>query len=302
MRTPPGWETHDHHYAGYEVAHYESGMAIDSDAEAWWLNLDYRGLMASFFDKVDTRRVRALVCGRADDPEGDYAILAANAHRLPELRALFLGAAGPEQYEITWITQCDLNPLLAAFPRLERLEIRYGSEELALGPLRHEALKMLRIESGCMPGELVRSIGASDLPALEHLELWLGIREYGGDHTAEDLEPLLTGERLPSLRHLGLQNSERQDEIAAQVSTAPIVARLESLALSIGELTDVGAEALLGGQPLTHLRALDLHHNFLSRAMIDRLEKALPGVDLDLERAGDWSDGVEVTPYVAVAE
>ena len=42
------------------------------------------------------------------------------------------------------------------------------------------------------------------------------------------------------------------------------MARLKTLDLSMGVLSDVGAEALLAGQPLTHLRRLDLHHHFLS--------------------------------------
>ncbi|MFC7639817.1 hypothetical protein ACFQX6_01220 [Streptosporangium lutulentum] len=45
----------------------------------------------------------------------------------------------------------------------------------------------------------------------------------------EALEPILSGERLPTLKHLGLQDSEIQDEIASAVASAPVVARLESL-------------------------------------------------------------------------
>nr|BFE77740.1 hypothetical protein GCM10020093_003410 [Planobispora longispora] len=146
-----------------------------------------------------------------------------------------------------------------------------------LRPVRHESLRVLRFESGGLPGHVVRATGACDLPALEHLEMWLGVERYGGDATAADLEPILSGERLPALRHLGLQDSAMQDEIAAAVATAPVVARLESLALSMGVLTDEGAEALLSGQPLTHLKRLDLHHHFLSDAMTERVRAALPG-------------------------
>ena len=58
------------------------------------------------------------------------------------------------------------------------------------------------------------------LSALEHLELWPARAEGGGDSTAADLEPILSGARLPRLRHLALCNSEIQDEIAAAVATA----------------------------------------------------------------------------------
>ncbi|WP_308212416.1 hypothetical protein [Actinomadura madurae] len=145
----------------------------------------------------------------------------------------------------------------------------------------------------------MRAVGASDLSNLEHLDLWLGEDGYGGDSTVADLAPLLSGERLPALRHLGLEDSEIEDEIAAAVAGAPVVARLESLSLAMGILTDQGAEALLSGQPLTHLRRLDLHHHFLSDAMMERVRAALPGVEIDLDHQEtndtDWH-------YIAVSE
>lgn len=146
---------------------------------------------------------------------------------------------------------------------------------------------------------MARAVGESDFPALEYLELWLGSENYGGDTTVADLEPILSGERLPALRHLGLQNSEIQDEVAAAVASAPVVARLESLAQSMGTLTDMGAEALLSGRSLTHLRRLDLHHHFLSDAMVERLRTTFSGVELDVSEQekpdDDWY-------YVAVSE
>ncbi|GAA5010331.1 hypothetical protein GCM10025734_54070 [Kitasatospora paranensis] len=147
---------------------------------------------------------------------------------------------------------------------------------------------------------MVRALGESDLPALTDLDVWLGVDEYGGDHTLDDLAPLLTGARLPALRRLGLQNSEYQDDIAAAVARAPVVARLEHLALGMGVLTDEGAAALLEGQPLTHLASLDLHHHYLSDGMQQRLTEALPGVDVDLSEADDPED--EEDRYVAVSE
>ena len=51
------------------------------------------------------------------------------------------------------------------------------------------------------------------LPALEHLELWLGTDEYGADTEVADLKNILQGKNLPSLRHLGLRNSEITDRM-----------------------------------------------------------------------------------------
>ncbi|MES9540865.1 MULTISPECIES: STM4015 family protein [unclassified Actinomadura] len=257
-----------------------------------------------FLDTIDTTEVTALIIGywgasyESDDFPDPVALLTGAAASFPKLRALFLGDITGEEAEISWIEHADITPLFAAFPDLERFEVR-GAQGLVLDPVKSEKLKVLRFESGGLPARIVRAVGASDLPNLEHLDLWLGEENYGGDATVADLAPFLSGERLPNLRHLGLEDSEIQDEIAAAVAGAPIVARLESLSLAMGVLTDQGAEALLAGQPLTHLRKLDLHHHFLSDAMIERVRAALPGVKVDLDDQekpdGDWH-------YIAVSE
>ncbi len=128
--------------------------------------------------------------------------------------------------------------------------------------------------------------GASELPALVHLELWLGRSDDGGDCEVADPEPILSGARLPRLRRLALRNSEIQDEVAAAAASAPVVARLDVLDLSMGVLSDDGAATLLDGRPLTHLKKLDLHHHFLSEPFQDRIRQALEpaGVEVDLDQ------------------
>ncbi|TDD31424.1 leucine-rich repeat domain-containing protein [Nonomuraea terrae] len=246
---------------------------------------------------VNGAEVQALVItgfGATNAPR----LLAEHADHLPALRSVFLGFVEPEHWEISWIRQGDITPLLEAYPRLERLDVR-GSEGLTMRPVTHRHLKVLRFETGGLPGEVVRAVGASALPSLQHLELWLGIDQYGGDSTVADLDGILSGAGLPALKRLGLRDSPIQDDIAAAVAAAPVVARLEELSLGMGTLTDRGAEALLSGQPLSHLRALDLRHHFLSETLAARLRRGLPGVAVDLEdaqpRGDDWL-------YVAVSE
>ncbi|MGW1742849.1 hypothetical protein ACWCPQ_29040 [Nocardia sp. NPDC001965] len=183
--------------------------------------------------------------------------------------------------------------LLNAFPALREFGIR-GSDGLAFEPTAHHCLESLTVQSGGTSRAVLRGIAASDLPALRSLDLWLGTGEYGGDGEIADLAPILSGDRLPALRHLGLRNSEIQDDICAALAAAAVLARLETLDLSMGVLTDTGASALLGGQPLTHLKRLDLHYNYLSEAIRDRLRSTLEpaGVDLDLG-PGDAEDDVE---------
>ncbi|MEU8510370.1 STM4015 family protein [Kitasatospora sp. NPDC048722] len=278
---------------------------------AWRLSLEYdaphdfAALWEAFLAAVDPAAVRALVIGswwqRDYEPVKEaVGLLADAAERLPALEALFLGDVTYDECEISWLEMSDVTPLLTALPALTELTVR-GGTDLELTPVRHDRLRSLRFEAGGLPAEVVRAVAASELPALERLVLWLGADEYGGDATLDDLAPFLDGTRLPALRHLGLANSEFQDEIAAAVAHAPVVARLETLDLSMGVLSDDGAGALLEGQPLTHLRTLDLHHHYLTDEMQQRLRQALPGVEIDLSDPEDADEDPD-DRYVAVAE
>ncbi|GAA2231042.1 STM4015 family protein [Streptomyces amakusaensis] len=262
-----------------------------------------------FAASVDVSEVRALIVGMWLEPydSGPAPIveaLAGAAGRFPALRALFVGDITGEQCEISWITQGLVTPLLDSYPELLEFGVR-GGQGLVFPPVRHERLRSLTVETGGLDGEVVRGIAASELPALERLDLWLGTSEYGATAEIGDLEPFFTGGRLPRLIHLALRNSDMQDLIAAGLAGAPVVARLESLDLSMGTLGDEGAQALLGGQPLTHLKKLDLHHHFIGGAMAKRLAETLEpaGVELDLadEHEIPDPDGWDHR-YTAVAE
>ncbi|MFF2330549.1 MULTISPECIES: STM4015 family protein [unclassified Streptomyces] len=282
---------------------------------AWQDDLTFATLWQHFLDTVDTSRVRALLIGPWWEDEYESVapvveLLARHAERLPALRALFLADVIGEECELSWLPMCDITPVIEAFGHLEELTVRGSGappdddEALDLKPVRHRALTSLRIESGGLPAGIVRAIGASELPALEHLELWLGVDEYGGNTTVEDLAPLLSGATFPALRRLGLQNSEIQDEIAAAVASAPVVAQLESLSLAMGTLGDEGAQALLSGQPLTHLSLLDLHHHYISDPLVTRLKDLLGAdrVNGEIHDAEDWDPEEDDFRYVAVSE
>ncbi|WEV28869.1 STM4015 family protein [Streptomyces sp. 71268] len=269
----------------------------------------FTGVFERFLATVDVAKVRALIIGQWGEPYDNSSddvieLLVAAKDRLTSLEALFIGDLEAEEAEISWIEHGDVTPVLAAYPRLRELGVR-GGTGLLFPPVRHEALRTLTFEAGGLPGEVVRGVVASDLPALEYLEMWLGVEEYGGDATVADLAPLLDGGRFPRLRHLGLRNSEIQDEIATAVAAAPVVAQLASLDLSLGVLSDAGALALLDGQPLTHLKWIDLHHNFVTEEVANRLRAAWEpaGVEVGLSETGDsWEDGDEIHRYTAVAE
>ncbi|MEV7785809.1 STM4015 family protein [Streptomyces sp. NPDC088106] len=313
---------HVYNLYGLPVVHAPESRTADGlpdpGSVAWRIASDtydpeepWSEVFARFCEMIDTTRVRALIVGAWEnayetDSTAIIEALVAARHRLPALRALFLGDMESEECEISWIRQTDVTPLLAAFPGLEEFGVR-GGNGLLFPALRHDSLRKLVVESGGLPVAVVRGVGASELPALEHLDLCLGTSEYGADSEAADLEPILSGARLPRLRHLALRNSEIQDEIAAVVASAPVVARLEVLDLSLGILGDDGATALLAGQPLTHLKKLDLHHNYLSEPLRQRIRETLEaeGVEVDLDPgdadADEDEDGT-VYRFVSVGE
>ncbi len=294
----------------FSVDETRRGDLPEPGTVAWRLAVQYGSeggfdaVWSAFLEAVDPTSVRALLLGpwwvRDYVPVTDaLARIVAAADRFPALEALFIADVSYEDCEISWLEMSDVTPVLKAFPGLTDLVVR-GGTMLRLDPVRHERLTNLRFETGGLPDDVVRGVAASELPALESLELWFGVDEYGGDATIDDVAPILAGTRLPALRHLGLENSEFQDEIAAAVAHAPVVAQLTSLSLAMGVLSDEGAAALLDGQPLTHLKHLDLHHHYLSEAMQERVRQSLPGVEVDLSDAEE--DDEDEWRYVEVSE
>ncbi|MER7419908.1 STM4015 family protein [Micromonospora peucetia] len=307
--------SHVSSFVGLPVVPFTPGMTLPDDpsAVAWRLEVEdhdaapeeLADLVAALREQVPADAVRALVIGEWGESY-DRALpvepLVEAAGEWTGLRGVFLGDLTYEQCEISWLTHGDITGLLAAYPALEVLWVR-GAQGLRLEPIRHTGLRELRFETGGLSDEVVRAVGACELPALHRLDLWLGRMDYGGDASAEDLAGVLSGAGLPALRHLAPCNAEIADELAAALATAPVVPRLEVLDLSMGTLTDEGAKALLAGQPLTHLTRLDLHHHFLSEEMAASVLAALPGVQVDLADAqiADEHDGI-LYRYTEVGE
>ncbi|RYZ83637.1 MAG: hypothetical protein EOP06_19585 [Proteobacteria bacterium] len=272
----------------------------DYDSGQKWLDL-----FAQFLEEGDVDNLEGLIVGPWDfeSSENSASIvesLVSARERLPRLRALFIGDITSEENEISWIQQSDLSPLLNAFPELEVLGAR-GGTDLFFGAPNHPKLKVLIAESGGLDGRLVRALMTAELPALEHLELYVGTENYGGTTTIEDLAPLLAGEVFPSLKYLGLRDYDRVDELAAAIANAPILSRIEKLDLSLGTLTDEGAQKLLDSPLVGQLKKLDLHHHFCSTEMMEHLQSLPVEVDVSEQNKVESWDG-QTYRYCAVTE
>jgi hypothetical protein len=306
-------EAHVSEFAGLAVKDFDPELGIaDPTGVIYRLSIDYEDeirftdLLARFLEDPNVARIPGLVVGfwQGEDSEADSAsiieALVAARERLPELRALFLGDITREENEISWIQQSDVTPLLEAYPALEHFRVRGGSG-LAIRPLRHEKLRSLVVETGGLDAQVVRGIVSSDLPMLEHLELWLGSNYYGGNVTVADLEPILQGDLFPSLARLGLRDSEIANEVAQALATAPVVHRLDVLDLSMGNLGDEGALALAENPAMADLDLLDIHFHYVSEPVIQTLEGLGIELNADDRQEPDEYQG-ELSRYIAVSE
>ncbi|NKZ01730.1 STM4015 family protein [Nocardiopsis alborubida] len=275
----------------------------DPGSVAWRLSDDEEPLddYRRFTAQVDQDRVAAVVLGDMREtfsvqcPDPLKRALLEVAPDLTGLRSLFYCDVTFEEIEVSWIELGDMAPVLAAFPLLTEFAVR-GTGDMSLHVPRHDSLRRLTLQGGGLPAKLTREIVSSGLPHLEHLELWLGVENYGGDTTPEDLAPVLSGEVFPGLGSLGLRNAEHTDDWVPVLAEAPVTSRLHTLDLSLGTLTDRGARALVEAAPaFGHLKRLDLHRHYLSEEMSGHVQAAFAGtgVDVDLsdrEVGSDWED------------
>lgn len=281
----------------------------DLDKRAFRVGIGYDNADEDFVTRLDAlfadKRIgdlRALVVGPwwsevcEEGPTALLSRLVTHGPKLGSLKGLFVGDVESEEAEISWMHQSDYTAALAALPQLEELVVR-GGDGLRFEKLKHANLRSLRVQSGGLGGDTVRDIVDAELPELRVLTLWLGVDDYGGDSTVEDLAPLLSGQRFPKLEHLGLQDSENADAIAIAVAKSPLLARLSGLDLSMGTLSDVGGQALLDSPHVKGLKHLNLRYHYLSAEMVKKI-RAL-GIEVNTTERQEADDEDR---YVEVAE
>jgi uncharacterized protein (TIGR02996 family) len=198
--------------------------------------------------------------------------------------------------QISWHHTGDLAKLWKAVPGLKILEIETG--EFDVGKLNAPNLERAIFITGGMTKSCGKNIATGTMPKIKHLEIYYGTDDYGGDCSVQEVIPLLGRTDLPKLEYLGIKNSEFANDIAAAVVGSKLVKQLKVLDLSLGTMTDEGAQALAAGKSsLAHLECLDLTRNYLTKDGI----KAVKGIcakvitDKQEEADGDYR-------YVSITE
>jgi hypothetical protein len=308
-------EAHVEEFGGLRVRDFVPAKGLQApETTAYRLALDYddiehdkdqiADLVAALLADPNVGRLTKLVIGWWGGEYGTSSAvvvepLVAARKKLSGLTGLYVGDIIRPEQEISWIVQSDLLPLWKAFPKLEQLQVR-GGGGLRFGTIRHNALRSLVVETGGLPREVVAEVTRAKLPALEHLELWLGTEMYGGNATVADIQPILAAKGFPRLKSLALRNCEWADLLARTVAEAPILEQLDTLNLSLGTLGDEGARALLTAARIRKLKKLDLHHHFLSTDMMMALQQ-LP-LTVDVSGQTEPLPGPGHERYVAVSE
>lgn len=254
--------------------------------------------------------VQALLLGVWPEPyenQTPVQALVAASDRFPALKHLFIAEVTFEENEISWIDLGDLTPVIEAWAgRLETLRVR-GSQNLVIAPFTSETLTELAFENGGLPAGVPQALAASTLPALRHLEIWLGDEEYGYDTTTVDVEALLANPSFGAVRHLGLRNVGEPLEYLTVIAASPLLAQLTTLDLSLGVFGDECVDLLTSGA-FSHLTKIDLSHHYFTGRGITALRAGLSGTELvlddhqSLEDEGDDPENPYDGRWIAVSE
>ena len=300
-------------FAGLPIAEYVPGEPLARSNVAYRVfkfldefygerkrKVDTRDFYEHLFQSEGIENVSAFVFGYWG-LEGPYTAsvivepLVRNAASMPGLRALFLGDIIDEDCQAPWIEMDDISSIWKAFPQLETLWLR-GSDGLSFGRFEHHNLRELVIQCCGLSRDNIQQILNANLPNLEHLELWLGISDFGGDSDVNDFTTLFSGALFPNLKYLGLCNADDTDSLAQAIADAPILDRIETLDLSNGTLSDVGAEALLRSEKVKKLNKLDLHFHYLSDEKMQKFSTLPCEVDTNEQQDCEMVEELGMTP------
>lgn len=201
-------------------------------------------------------------------------------HQLTNLKALFLGKYWEHRYEKDYIDLGDITLILTAYPSLEVLQLYGFCNELECEKLQHNNLKTLIVETTHISNVAIYRLCSLNLPALEDFKLSMGKPdEHGCNEIIDSIKPILFSESFPNLSYLGL-HSDYADAIADAIAQSsfmaesPIIANLEVLDLSMGNLTDTGLNALIESQAIINLHTLNIAHNYVSEEFIQEIKES----------------------------
>jgi uncharacterized protein (TIGR02996 family) len=269
------------------------GFIVKARLTAKYDGPDLDQVYRAFMQLGSARFCRRLVLGPAtlgDENHYESVVEVLGELGLPPLvHDLFIGDFTYEDSELSWSHLGDMSSLWKKLAPLTQLKVRMGS--MTFGKIVLPELRSFTIETGGLDKESLKSIIAADWPKLEHLEIYLGQDNYGGDCTVADLQPILDGKIPKGVKYLALCNNEIADELAGVIGEAKVLAQLETLDLSKSTLSDEGARHIIThAKRFAHLKRLDLTECYLSEQMVAELGKLGPHIDAGEQREDEDPD------------
>ena len=255
----------------------------------------------AYLDEHGTYNAEKLVIGMWESaydnaPDKLVKYLVDNKEKFPNLKELYWGDISWEECEVSWIQNTDLAPVVNSFD-LETLTVKGGCG-LRFKEMKSSTLKKIEIISGGTGKSVLSDIVSAELPSLEHLEIYMGVDNYGFDGTIKDIIPFTKKENFPKLKYLGLKNSDIEDEICEAVLKGDILPQLEILDLSYGTLSDDGVDMLFEEiDKISHLKELNIYYNYASKKHLKKLKEKLDELgikshcdqgDADLDEEDDY--------------
>lgn len=216
------------------------------------------------------RFIVELTINENDDPSEDtlddiFAVIAKRG--MPTLRKLRIG---DDVSQISWYRVGNLGKIWKAVPNLTHLDIEAG--EFSLGTIELPNLVHAVFRTGGLAKASAKAIANAKWPKIEHLEVYYGDENYGGDATAKDVAPLLDRTDLPKLKYLGVKNAEFQNDLVPYLAKSALVRQLTTLDISEGILTDDAVPAFLAHADAFKHLTLDVSSTYLSADAIKKLK------------------------------
>src|SRR5262249_6441777 len=172
------------------------------------------------------------------------------------------------------------------------------SGSLELGTIEAPELRHFEVRTGGLTFANIQSVCAAAWPKLERLILWFCDENYGAEGGVDEIRAILEGKGLAQVKHLGLMNAVFTDDLCQMIHEAKILPQLETLNLSMGTMSDEGAQALAAhAQAFKHLARLDVSDNCMSEEGV----ALLAGLCREVNTA-DQRDYGEEDRYVSVGE
>lgn len=162
------------------------------------------------------------------------------------------------------------------WPALAPLHELVIEGEVTLGALVLPELRSFSLSPMPFRKKLARELVEAHTPKLHTLRIDLSNMH---DHVVRDLVTLIHRDDMPALAHLALPAYRHAEQLLDELARAPLLARLQTLDLRRGQITDRGLRPMLANvAAFRHLARIDLSETAITPKTLARLRHLLPNV------------------------